>query len=488
MQAARYRVGFVPSRGLNPFAACHAASTASVWSSFPTTVSRFGFAATRSYSTPKKGLIKQIEQEQVVAVMGGQWGDEGKGKLVDILGPHYDVIARCAGGSNAGHTVIVEGKKYAFHLMPSGILHQNSTCLIGNGVVLHVPTLFKELENLEKQNVNVEGRIKLSDRAHIVFDFHQQVDAMQEEAAKSGSADRSIGTTKKGIGPAYAAKASRIGIRVGDLRYPDTLESKITNLVNHYKRTYNIDVDPKAETEKYLDFAKKIDHMIVDSVEYVNKAYDAGKKIMIEGANATMLDLDFGTWPYVTSSNASVGGAITGLGLAPNKIDRVIGIVKAYTTRVGAGPFPTELKDKLGDKIREVGREYGTTTGRPRRCGWLDVVALKYTNMINNFATINLTKLDVLSDLEEIKLGVAYKYKGQTLASYPSNLEVLSEVEVEYETLPGWKSDISKVRSFDELPANCLKIVERIEELSGCQIGWIGTGPGREAMAVRKAD
>jgi len=449
------------------------------------------FAPCRFYADDKKkvNIIKKIEQEQVVAIMGGQWGDEGKGKLVDLLGSQYDVIARCAGGSNAGHTVVVEGKKYAFHLMPSGILHQNSVCLIGNGVVLHLPTLFRELENLDKQDIKYEGRVKLSDRAHVVFDFHQQVDAIQEDEAKKGAEDKSIGTTKKGIGPAYASKINRMGVRVGDLRFPDTLESKITNLVNYYKRfSPSLDVDPKAETKKYVEFGKRIEHMIVDSVSYINKAYDAGKKIMIEGANATMLDVDFGTWPYVTSSNASIGGAVTGLGIAPNKIDGVIGIVKAYTTRVGAGPFPTELKDAIGDNMRAIGKEFGTTTGRPRRCGWLDVVALRYTHLINNFTTLNLTKLDVLSNLDEIKIGVAYKYKGAVLESYPSSLEVLSGVTVEYETMPGWKSDISKARYLEDLPTNARKYVERIEQLSGCNIGWVGVGPGREAMAIRKPE
>jgi len=402
-----------------------------------------------------------------------------------------------------GHTVVVEGKKYAFHLMPSGILNENSTCLIGNGVVLHIPTLFRELGNLDAQGIKYDGRIKLSDRAHIVFDFHQEVDGLLEEEAKKGETDKSIGTTKKGIGPAYASKISRMGVRVGDLRFPETLEGKLTNLISYYKRLFpSISVDVKAETQKYVDFGKKIDHMIIDSVDYINKAYDEGKKIMIEGANATMLDVDFGTWPYVTSSNASIGGAVTGLGIAPNKIDGVIGtflstpffyylfrlflsvffififtgIMKAYTTRVGAGPFPTEIvTGNLGNDLRKAGNEYGTTTGRPRRCGWLDTVAMKYTHRINNFATLNLTKLDVLSDLPEIQIGVAYKYNGKTLDSYPSSLEILSQCTVEYETLPGWMSDISGVRFFEDLPPNCLKYVERIEELVGCNIGWVSS-------------
>eukprot|EP00005_Dracoamoeba_jomungandri_P002971 CAMPEP_0174256874 /NCGR_PEP_ID=MMETSP0439-20130205/6061_1 /TAXON_ID=0 /ORGANISM="Stereomyxa ramosa, Strain Chinc5" /LENGTH=455 /DNA_ID=CAMNT_0015339683 /DNA_START=26 /DNA_END=1393 /DNA_ORIENTATION=- len=445
--------------------------------------SLFNFAS-RGYST--KNAIKKLEQEQVIAIMGGQWGDEGKGKLVDVLGAKYDIIARCAGGSNAGHTVVVEGKKYAFHLMPSGILNENCTCLIGNGVVLHVPTLFKELENLDKQGINYEGRIKLSNRAHLVFDFHQQVDTIQETEAKAIGKD--IGTTKRGIGPAYASKINRIGVRVGDLLHPETLGGKVEKLVGSFKRGYDIDVDIEAEVKRYAEYGKTLAPMIIDSVDYVNSAYDEGKKIMIEGANATMLDVDFGTWPYVTSSNCSIGGAVTGLGLAASKIDKTVGIIKAYTTRVGLGPFPTELNDDIGNKMRDVGGEYGTTTGRPRRCGWLDLVAMKYTHKINNFSLINLTKLDVLSDLDELKLGVAYKYKGEKLKSFPANLETLADVEVEYETMPGWKTDVSACRFIQDLPKEAQDYISRIEELTGTQVAWVGVGMGREAMAVTKEE
>jgi len=382
--------------------------------------------------------------------------------------------------------VIVEGKKYAFHLMPSGILHKKAICLIGNGVVIHIPTLFKELENLDKQGIDYKGRIKLSDRAHVVFDFLHEVDEMQEESAKKGTKDQSIGTTKKGIGPAYTSKMARRGVRIGDLRFPETLEGKIQNLVEYWQRSYNFKADVKQIVQQYNDFYKKIQPMIVDSVEYINKAHTEGKKIMIEGANATMLDVDFGTWPYVTSSNASIGGAVTGLGIAPDKIDQVVGIMKAYTTRVGAGPFPTELNNDLGQKIRQIGHEYGTTTGRPRRCGWIDVVAMRYTQMINNFSLLNLTKLDVLSGLDNLSIAVAYNYNGQRLASFPSNLEILEKVQVEYETMPGWKQDISTVRYVEDLPKPALNYVNRIEHLVGCKIGWVGVGPGREAMAVHK--
>ncbi|MGE3278850.1 MAG: adenylosuccinate synthase [Candidatus Altimarinota bacterium] len=415
---------------------------------------------------------------QVCVVLGSQWGDEGKGKLVDILSEQYDVIARCQGGSNAGHTIVVDGKKFAFHLLPSGILHKNATCLIGNGVVLHLPTLFKELASLDEKGIDYKGRLLISDRAHLLFDYHQIVDGMQEDEL----AGEKIGTTKKGIGPCYSMKAQRTNLRVGDLRFFKHFEENLAANVKNMQRRFSFEYDVPAEIERYKQYAEMLEPMIVDSVEYANRAYDAGKKILIEGANATLLDLDFGTYPFVTSSNASVGGACTGLGIGPKLIDCSVGIVKAYTTRVGSGPFPTELVNDLGDKIREKGHEYGTTTGRPRRCGWLDTVVLQYSHMINRFDSLNLTKLDVLSDLEELKIGVSYSYKGQKLTSFPSSLEVLSNVEVEYETMPGWQSDITKVRSFDELPEQAKNYIQRIEELVGCPIKWVGVGPGRDEM------
>jgi len=416
--------------------------------------------------------------------MGAQWGDEGKGKLVDMLGDQFNITARCAGGSNAGHTVVVDGKKYAFHLLPSGILHPQNICLIGNGVVLHLPTLLKELKNLEDKGINYNKRILLSDRSHLLFDMHQEVDGRQEDSKMAGTA---IGTTRRGIGPCYAAKASRIGVRVGDLRYPEKFKEKFINLYNFYKKTYpDLNVDVDGEVKKYREIFERIEPMVVDSVDYINTAYENGKRIMIEGANATMLDIDFGTYPFVTSSNASIGGAMTGLGIAPTRIDTIIGISKAYVTRVGAGPFPTELVNDIGNKIREVGKEFGTTTGRARRCGWIDIVALRYVSRINNLDYINLTKLDVLTNLKEVKIAVAYKHKSKTFTNtYPSNLELLSECEVVYETFPGWTQDISKARKMEDLPSAAVKFVKRIEELVGVPIKWVGVGPGREDMIVR---
>ncbi|MDP2690863.1 MAG: adenylosuccinate synthase [bacterium] len=419
--------------------------------------------------------------KQVCAIIGSQWGDEGKGKLVDILSQQYDIVARYAGGSNAGHTVVVNGEKFAFHLLPSGILHPEIICLIGNGVVLHLPTLFKELKTLEAKGIDFTGRLLISDRAHLLFDFHQIVDGLREEQL----AGEKIGTTKKGIGPCYSTKALRINLRVGDLRFQKHFRENLKNNVEYMQKRYTFDYDLEAEMKRYEEYAGLLEPMITDTVDYLNQAYASGKNILIEGANATMLDLDFGTYPFVTSSSATIGGACTGLGLSPNKIDCSIGIVKAYTTRVGSGPFPTELTDELGNQIREKGHEYGTTTGRPRRCGWLDTVVLKYSHMINDFTSLNVTKLDVLDELEELKIAVSYSFQGKKLTAFPSNLEVLANVEVEYETMPGWKMDISKVKTFDELPEAARNYIKRIEELVGCPVKWIGVGPGREEMIER---
>jgi adenylosuccinate synthase len=417
-------------------------------------------------------------KDQVCVVLGSQWGDEGKGKLVDILSQEYDIIARCQGGSNAGHTIVVDGQKFAFHLLPSGILHKNATCLIGNGVVIHLPTLFKELAALDEKGIDYKGRLKISDRAHLLFDYHQVVDGMQEDEL----AGEKIGTTKKGIGPCYSMKAQRTNLRVGDLRYMKHFEENLAKGVKSIQKRYKFEYDVTAEVERYKKYAEILEPMIVDSVAYINEAYDSGKKILIEGANATMLDLDFGTYPFVTSSSASIGGACTGLGIAPSLIDYGVGIVKAYTTRVGSGPFPTELLNELGDAIREKGREFGTTTGRPRRCGWLDTFVLKYTHQINRYTALNITKLDILSELAEIKIGIGYSYKGEKLTHFPSNLEVLANVEVEYETMPGWQSDITKVRSYADLPDAAKNYIERIEQLVGCPVKWVGVGPGRDEM------
>jgi len=422
-------------------------------------------------STPKAAKKKQ----GIDIVLGGQWGDEGKGKLVDILSGEYDVCARVAGGNNAGHTIVVEGKKYKFHMLPSGILNEKATCVIGNGVVIHLPTFLGELDSL---TIPHKDRIKISDRAHIVFDFHQHVDGYME--TKRGR--NKIGTTKKGIGPAYASKIQRNGIRVGDLADWEVFEQRFRTLAQqHIDNFPGLEVDIEGELEYYETIRARVLDMTIDTIEYTNEAYLKNKRILVEGANATMLDIDFGTYPYVTSSNPSVGSVLTGLGVSPTKLRGIYGTVKAYCTRVGEGPFPTEIDTStgVGWHLSTVGAEFGTTTGRPRRCGWLDIPQMKFSVLINGFTAINLTKLDVLTGLDVVKIGKAYKYNGEDVKGMPASLKLMSDMNVEYEELPGWKEDISKARSFEELPENAQKFVLRVQELLGVPIRWIGVGPNR---------
>ncbi|GKY91088.1 hypothetical protein MPSEU_000081600 [Mayamaea pseudoterrestris] len=424
-------------------------------------------------------------------VLGAQWGDEGKGKLVDLLSSqNYDVCCRVAGGSNAGHTIVVDGVKYKFHLLPSGVLNPSAVCVIGNGVVVHIPSFLNEIDGLKtasgtRGGVSSEGRIFLSDRAHLVFDFHQQVDGLQE----SGLGRHKIGTTKKGIGPAYASKISRNGLRVGDLQDMEYFERRFRALAAHHMAAYpGLKIDIETELEFYRSVAERVQSMTIDTIDFTNQQYEQGKKILVEGANATMLDIDFGTYPFVTSSNPSVGSVLTGLGVSPRKLRGIYGTVKCYCTRVGEGPFPTELEladGSPGKHLAEVGVEYGTTTGRPRRCGWLDIPQMKYSALINGFTSINLTKVDVLTGLEEVKLGKAYKYKGEYLSTMPANLTVLSDVEVEYESLPGWSEDISDCKTFEDLPDNCQRYILRVQELLGVPIRWIGVGPNRADVIDR---
>ncbi|CAG8442480.1 2217_t:CDS:10 [Diversispora eburnea] len=371
-----------------------------------------------------------LSTKGATVVLGSQWGDEGKGKLVDVLAQEADICARCAGGNNAGHTIVVNDVKYDFHLIPS--------------VVIHVPSFFEELEKLEAK----------------VFDFHQIVDGLKE--VELGRA--SIGTTKKGIGPAYSSKASRSGLRVHHLSNIEVFAENFRQLVtNRIKRYGNFEYDVEAEIERYKHLAIRIKPYVVDSVVFMHKFINLNKKILVEGANALMLDLDFGTYPFVTSSNTTVGGVITGLGIPPSKIDKVIGVVKAYTTRVGAGPFPTELRD-VREYLQKFGSEIGTTTRRLRRCGWLDLVVLKYSTMINGYTSLNLTKLDVLDQLPELKVATAYLLDGKPLDSFPADLDILGKVTVQYKTLPGWKIDISKCRRLSDLPENARNYVKMVED------------------------
>lgn len=402
-----------------------------------------------------------------------------------MLSAQYDVCARVAGGSNAGHTIVVDGVKYKFHLLPSGVLHPGTVCVIGNGVVVHIPSFLNELDGLSATGIAYEGRVLLSDRAHLVFDFHQEVDGRQELTLGR----HKLGTTKKGIGPAYASKIQRNGLRVGDLQDWNYFERRFRELADHHLRAYpGLTIDVDEQLDFYKSVAARVVEMTVDTIDYTNTAYTQGKRILVEGANATMLDIDFGTYPFVTSSNPSVGSVLTGLGVSPRKLRGIYGTVKAYCTRVGEGPFPTELElseNTPGLHLSQVGAEYGTTTGRPRRCGWLDIVQMKYSALINGFTSINLTKLDVLTGLPEVKIGKAYKFKGAYLTTMPANLTTLSDVEVEYEVLPGWTEDISSCKSFEELPPNCQRYVLRVQELLGIPIRWIGVGPNRNDVIDR---
>ncbi|CAD6216148.1 GSCOCG00004366001-RA-CDS [Cotesia congregata] len=427
---------------------------------------------------------------KVTVVLGAQWGDEGKGKVVDMLAADADIVCRCQGGNNAGHTVVVNGEQFFFHLLPSGIINpkcksilgKNSFELyVGNGVVIHIPGLFKELEQNEAKGLkDWKNRLIISDRAHIVFDFHQQVDGMQE--LEKGS--QSLGTTKKGIGPTYSNKTTRNGLRIGDLMGDfDKFSEKFNTLVETYRRMFPfLHVDIKSELERYKGYAERIRPLVKETVHYLHTALKNDENVLVEGANAAMLDIDFGTYPYVTSSNCSIGGVCTGLGLPPSTIDQVIGVIKAYTTRVGDGPFPTELTDSTGELLQSRGHEVGVTTKRKRRCGWLDLAQLKFTNMVNGYTCVCLTKLDILDTLPELKVCVGYRCDGKEIDYFPSTASELAKVEPIYVTLEGWNSKTESVRSIDQLPVNARKYVELIEQKLNVRVGWVGVGAGRESV------
>jgi adenylosuccinate synthase len=422
---------------------------------------------------------------QVVYVAGSQWGDEGKGKLVDIMSQYYDIIARAAGGANAGHTIVVkkgdQSERFVFHLLPSGVLHEGKKCVIGNGTVIHIPTLLEELETLKEKGVDAFNNILLSDRAHIIFDYHLEIDGIQEQR----KGDKKVGTTKRGIGPCYTDKISRRGIRMGDLLNFDAFAEKFRENAERNIRLFGIEIDIEEQINFYKDAADLLEPLIINTMEYLNDAHKAGKSILVEGAQGSHLDIDFGTYPFVTSSNTTAGGACTGLGLAPSKVSSCVGIVKAYTTRVGAGPFPTELHDEEGDKLRKLGDEFGATTGRPRRCGWFDTVVAKNAIILNGTNSVNITKLDVLSDLESIRIGIAYKLDGKEIKFIPASLAEFEKVEVEYIDMPGWKEDISKAETFEDLPENAQKYIEKLEELLEVPVNFIGVGVHRNELVYR---
>ncbi|WP_296138078.1 adenylosuccinate synthase [uncultured Tessaracoccus sp.] len=422
-----------------------------------------------------------------VVVVGAQWGDEGKGKAVDQLGDRVDLCVRYSGGNNAGHTLVVDGEKFVMHLLPSGILNPDTVTVLGNGVVIDLDVMQSELTALRERDVAFEHPL-ISANAHVITEYHKVLDKVTERFLGK----RRIGTTGRGIGPCYSDKINRLGIRVQDLldekilrqKVEASLDQKNQLLIKVYNRRPIIGEEI---VESLLAHAELIRPYIVDSGRFINDALDDGKVVLFEGAQAHHLDVDQGTYPYVTSSNPTAAGAATGGGIGPTRIDRTIGIAKAYTTRVGEGPFPTELFDADGDRLREKGGEFGATTGRPRRCGWFDAVLVEQSVKINAFTDIFLTKLDILDGWDEIPVCVAYEVDGRRLEHYPMTQSEMHRAKPVYETLPGWHEDISHCRSLDELPTNCQAYVSRLEELIGCRISGIGVGPGRDQAVVRRS-
>lgn len=419
-----------------------------------------------------------------VVVMGSQWGDEGKGKIVDYLARQADTVVRYGGGSNAGHTVAVGGEEYKLRLLPSGILYPGTLCVIGNGVVVDPEVMLEEMDAMQKRGVDVSG-IRLSNRAHIVFPYHRLIDSLSEELRGNSK----IGTTKRGIGPCYQDKAKRIGIRVCDLMDKDEFAKRLKeNLAiknMELERLYNhAPLDYGEMLEAYLAYAERLRPYVCDTIALLNEELAAGKRVLFEGAQATMLDLDYGTYPYVTSSHPVSGGIGVGAGVAPGRLKNVVGVVKAYCTRVGAGPFPTEQLNEVGEKLREAGHEYGTVTGRPRRTGWLDAFVVRYAGLLSGITHMAVTRLDILDGFDEIKMCVGYRYQGAPLNEMPASLKVLAEVEPVYETFKGWKQDISGVRAYDELPAEARAYLERLAEYTGIRQGIVSVGPNRDQTIV----
>jgi adenylosuccinate synthase len=436
--------------------------------------SEFYFVPQAGNNLPTKGKIMSV-----TVLVGSQWGDEGKGKIVDILSEDYEIVARYQGGANAGHTVEIGSSKYILHLIPSGILRAGVICVIGNGVVIDPTALLDEIALLEKNNIKVDGRLFISHNAHLIMPYHKLLDSIQE------SGENKIGTTGRGIGPCYIDKYARKGIKIVDLLNKKVLEEKIrknleekNNLLKKVYEKEELNVDEIIN--QYLEFDKKIDKYIKDVPAYLYNAIAKGKSVLLEGAQGALLDVDHGTYPFVTSSSPTSGGACTGTGIPPNKIDNVIGIVKAYTTRVGYGPFPTELLDDDGDRLRKIGVEYGATTGRPRRCGWFDAFLVNYSVMINGIDEVAITKLDVLSSFSEIKVCTGYKLNGKILKSYPTDFERLQTIAPVYETLEGWNTDISKCRSYNDLPKQTKNYLEFISKKAGMKLKIISVGPKRD--------
>ncbi|MDA0875453.1 MAG: adenylosuccinate synthase [Bacteroidetes bacterium] len=417
----------------------------------------------------------------VTIVIGSQWGDEGKGKIVDLISRDIDIVARYQGGANAGHTICWEDKEFVLHLVPSGIFHDGVQCVIGNGVVIDPAAVLKEIAMIRDLGYEVEGRLHISHNAHLIMPYHKKVEEARERWRDGGA----IGTTGRGIGPAYVDKFARSGIRVVDLLDRDLLRKKLLESMEEknaiLQKVYGAgELDVDAIIEEYIEFDKLIDPFITDTTELLGKALAQGKRILAEGAQGSLLDVDFGTYPFVTSSHPTAGGCCTGLGVPPTAVDRVIGIVKAYSTRVGNGPFPTELLDEQGEDLRRVGHEFGATTGRPRRCGWLDLVALRYSTMINGFTDLAITKLDVLSHLAEIKICTEYRLGSNVSRRFPNDLQTLSRVEPEYVTLPGWQKDITGITQYEDLPVEAQDYLRFMTDYLGVPASIISTGPKRE--------
>ncbi len=419
-----------------------------------------------------------------VVVVGTQWGDEGKGKITDFLSENAEVVARYQGGNNAGHTIKFNGETYKLHLIPSGIFYKEKICVIGNGMVVDPKALIKELDYLHEKGVSTDN-LRISNRAHVILPYHIKLDEAEEESKGANK----IGTTKKGIGPAYMDKAARNGIRMADLLERDVFEEKLirnlkekNRLLERIYETEGFKVEDILD--EYFEYGQKIKQFVCDTSVTLNDALDEGKRVLFEGAQGVMLDIDQGTYPFVTSSNPVAGGVTIGSGVGPTKINHVVGVSKAYTSRVGDGPFPTELHDEIGNQIREVGREYGTTTGRPRRVGWFDSVVVRHARRVSGLTDLSLNSIDVLTGLETIKICVAYRYKDEVIEEYPASLKVLSECEPIYEELPGWTEDITGCKSLDELPANARHYVERVSQLVGVPLSTFSVGPDRTQTIV----
>lgn len=423
-----------------------------------------------------------LKTKQICTVLGSQWGDEGKGKQVDILAKDYDIIARFNGGANAGHTLKTGNLKFAFHLLPCGMLYENKMNILGNGCVLNIPQLFEEINDLEKHNIEWKHKFMISTRAHLTFQAQLQLDGMSEKK-------RFLGTTKRGIGPTYSNKCMRYGLRVGDLLNWDTFVQKFNGYYDVHHSLYpsqRVDTEAELATQKPLRDILVEAGCIQDTIPIINEALQNGKRVLAEGANALMLDVDFGTYPYVTSSSTMAGGICTGMGVSPDKIETVVGVCKAYTTRVGEGPFPSLIEGQMEQRLREIGGEFGATTGRPRLCGWLDLNLIKYGKWLNNYSSLNLTKLDCLSNLGDLDVVVSYEIDGKTLKGLPSDIDEWYKIKTKKVTLKGWTEDIADMRDYNQLPLAARDYVEFIEKETGIGVSWIGVGPDREGMIFKQ--